>query len=309
MHISPSLLPTTDYPLTPPFSDIFELEEVPLGHQPAGHRFLLSLLATSIYLSIPSVASQTVSLILKTVGPTTVLDYLNFACGKCLVYVNPLPADSHPAVGLENVANILDDEEESCTYKQFTKSFEGLKSHPSTESNSEPLSPVNPEGASPNSEDGRFDDSILREPSYHYGTVSDKIGEACACWLARWATDILQLESKDFETADHGMYSQAVSSNSGIPAVHTSSGKRPKPPIIWGHGGLTAKWVAAIVSADTLFVKSERERYNLARTVVELRRRAGIFAEEELIWSDMFENGIYYTNMVRLPVSQTRPFS
>lgn len=287
--------------MTPPFSGVFESEEVPLGHQPASHRFLLSLLATSIYLSIPSVASQAVTLILKTVGPTTVLDYLNFACGKCLVYVDPLPADSQPAVGLENVANILDDEEESCTYKQFTKSFEGLKS-PSTESNSEPLLPVNPEEASPNSEDGGFDDAIPKEPSYHYGAVSDKIGEACACWLARWATDMLQLESKDFETVDHGMYSQAVPSNSGIPAVHALSIKRPKPPIIWGHGGLTAKWVAAIVSADTLFVDSERERYNFARAVVELRRKGGILAEEELVWNDMFENGIYYINMVRLPV-------
>lgn len=291
MHVSPSLLPTTDHPLTPPFSGLFDKEDVPFGHQPAGHRFLLSLLATSIYLSIPSVASQTVSLILRTVGPTTVLDYLNFACGKCLVFVDPLPSDSQPAVGLENIASILDEEERSITHRQFTKSFEGLKTQPSTDFNSEPVSPVE------TSEYDEVENSKPKEPSYHYGTVSDKIGEACACWLTRWATDILQLEIDGLESADHGICPQRVYT------VQTSSGKSFSSPVIWGRGGLTAEWIAAIVSADTLFVKSERERYDLARTVVELRRRDGILAEEEMIWSDMFETGIYYTNLVRLPVS------
>jgi hypothetical protein len=49
-----------------------------------------------------------------------------------------------------------------------------------------------------------------------------------------------------------------------------------------------------------LFVKGERERYDLAKAVVELRRSEGILKEEEGEWAKMFLDGIYYANMVRL---------
>lgn len=69
-------------------------------------------------------------------------------------------------------------------------------------------------------------------------------------------------------------------------------------PLIWARGGLTSTWIRELVSSDALFVKGERERYDLARTVVELRRRQGIDEEEERDWDIMFRDGIYYTNMV-----------
>jgi hypothetical protein len=50
------------------------------------------------------------------------------------------------------------------------------------------------------------------------------------------------------------------------------------------------------------FVKGERERYDLAKAVVELRRNEGILEEEEAEWTKMFLEGIYYANMVRLVI-------
>jgi hypothetical protein len=49
-----------------------------------------------------------------------------------------------------------------------------------------------------------------------------------------------------------------------------------------------------------LFIKSERERHDLAKAVVELRRNEGLLEDEEVEWMKMFTEGIYYANMVRL---------
>ena len=48
---------------------------------PATPRFLLSLLATSIYLNIPSVTAQALTLVLCSITPFTVIPYLRFAIG------------------------------------------------------------------------------------------------------------------------------------------------------------------------------------------------------------------------------------
>ena len=291
LFVSPNLIPTTEHPLTPPFSGVFHKDEVPSGQQPASHRFLLSLLATSIYLSIPSIAAQTLSLILKTVGPTTITDYLNFACGTSLIITNPQPCDIRPAVGLENIATHADDiDTESMTHRQFTKEC----SLSSFDTGKEKLCMIGAEDGLPDSEEAVNEEGIPKEPSCHYGKLSDKIGEACACWLTRWAVDILQLEIEDcsgvgdcdIAGADSGrMTTQEFDNN-------------PSQLLIWRRGGLTAKWVSSIISADTLFVRNERERYDLARKIVEHRRKDGIVDAEEGVWYDMFEHGIHYTNMV-----------
>ena len=260
--------------MTPPFSGSFQPDDVPPGHQLADHRFLLSLLATSIFLSIPSVAAQTLSLILKTIGPTTIRHYLSFACGTSLVVVHPKPADVQPAVGLESIATQIEDHVESILHQQFTKGFEVIEGS---------LSALD-------SEESRPEECI--QPSCHYGKISDKIGEACACWLTRWAIDILQLENELKDRGDDNVEC-GVNSEDAIPQ------KSDNQLLLWRRGGLTPKWISAIISADTLFVKNEMERYNLARTVVELRRSDGIIADEESIWNDMFEHGIHYANMVR----------
>jgi hypothetical protein len=61
---------------------------------------------------------------------------------------------------------------------------------------------------------------------------------------------------------------------------------------------LNHRWVRALISSDALFVSGERERYDLAKCVVDLRRRSGIDDEEEEEWSRMFSTAIYYLHMV-----------
>jgi hypothetical protein len=73
-----------------------------------------------------------------------------------------------------------------------------------------------------------------------------------------------------------------------------------KFPVLWNRGGLSLKWIRVLLSSDALFVKSERDRYNLARSVVELRRSSGILQDEEDAWDQVFETAIYYANMVGL---------
>ena len=301
LYVSPTLIPTTRQPFIPPSKS--SDHEITDGSQPATPRFLLSLLATSIYLSIPSVASQALSLVLKTVGPTTVIQYLNFSCGKTLSHLGDCEDDSKAAIGLENVAQLMNDEQSSHLSKSYPQSTISTKewtanhveddlteSYPTVESSSE---------------SSESESAISSRPASYYGSVSDKIGEACVCWLTRWAANVLQLETEEetriYPNPDPRTRSKSLSSfdpKIAISASFASSLKAFEFPTIFRVGGLSAKWVSAIVSADTLFIKGEKQRYNFARTIVELRRRNGILDHEERVWKDMFENGIYYSNMV-----------
>ncbi|KAF9569807.1 hypothetical protein CPC08DRAFT_756787 [Agrocybe pediades] len=290
LYVSPNLVPTTKHPLTPAFSGTLLPEERTTGTHPATPVFLQSLLATAIYLSIPSVASQALSLILKTIGPTTVLPYLNFACGKILdIYSDDSLAESAAAVGLENVAQLLDTDDVS----SVMTGRNSLLTQSSVLVNSE----VNaPEYTTESLEGGDYSTQL---PTHHYGSVSDKIGEACACWLTRWATDILQLEIRNATTVLINRPEQKSRGvgNSNHPVDFPLPSSSSSDICIFGRRGLPAKWVAAVVGSDTLFVKSERERYNFARSVVELRRQEGLLEEEEIIWTDMFDSGIHYEHM------------
>lgn len=86
------------------------IKTCPADHHPASPRFLLSLLATALFLSIPSVASQALTSILKTVGPYTAVRYLHFAIGKGIG--EPEGEEPETAIGLEGIAEMLKDEEE-----------------------------------------------------------------------------------------------------------------------------------------------------------------------------------------------------
>ncbi|KAF8807640.1 hypothetical protein BYT27DRAFT_6580338 [Phlegmacium glaucopus] len=297
LHVSPSLIPTIVHPLTPIYSGITEVDEVPAGHHPATPGFLLSLLATAIYLSIPAIASQALSLILKTIGPSTVLQYLNFACGKPVLRTYPADDYTQAAVGLEHLAEMLDDFEAlhiSTAHHQTFKATESLISK--DEGSAISLSTLNTSRSAELS-DGGFGDFGEDGPSYCYGVVSDKIGEACSCWLARWATDMLHYEEGN-DTQDFENMNSRAHSDSLLYVIETrKSASAILRPVIWGRGGLDAKWISALVSADTLFVRNERGRYNLARSIVELRRRTGIHDDEEKIWTQMFERDIYYPHM------------
>ncbi|KAH9920276.1 uncharacterized protein B0H18DRAFT_1024540 [Fomitopsis serialis] len=160
------------------------------------------------------------------------------------------------------------------------------------------------------------------EPHYYYGAVSDKVGEAAACWLARWGGDVLACEvevvgGKDAEArgpVERGTRKRGLTAPSRFaPPEGAGKGKeraggedgvetRCAVPVVWRRGGLSARWARGVLSSDALFVKGERERYDMAKAVVEMRR--GVPLEEpedadveEREWEELFRTGIYYENM------------
>ncbi|EGN92679.1 hypothetical protein SERLA73DRAFT_127272 [Serpula lacrymans var. lacrymans S7.3] len=303
LFISPSLIPSTSHPLTPAFPGPPSPDNILPNHHHATPRFLLSLLATSVYLSIPSLASQALSCILNTVGPYTAVQYLTFAIGKA---ISP-PDEKEPqaAVGLEAIAELT---KEGSVAESAAPSEVGTISQKQGRDLNERLRDMDiKEDPTENGSD--VDDTAvgsIYEQCFHYGAVSDKVGEAAVCWLARWAPDMLPHEEKLSQGNELPVSSQpsqsrrradTMPSKPGSSAGYSSSPSPHTVPLIWARGGLSAKWVRVLISADAFFVKGERERYDLARRVVELRRRAGIDAEEEKEWETLFSEGIYYANM------------
>ncbi|KAF7340126.1 BTB domain-containing protein [Mycena venus] len=266
LHIFPSLVPSTAQPLTSAFpftsADLQIHPPTPSGHHPGTPRFLVSLLATSVYLSIPSLAAHALASILSTMGPYTVMQYLDFALGKPIGPPDPDWNEPDAAVGLEHIAQNIPDEASSAV---------SIRS-------------VDTDDAPP-------------EKQFHYGAISDKVGEAAACWLARWAPDMLAFEERKagIKTASE----PAVLSRRRAKPEASSVSDYSAVPTIWDRDGLSVKWVCALASADTLFVRGERARYDFARSVVELRRRHGILQEEEDAWktfsSRAFITAIWYT--------------
>ncbi|KAG2070691.1 hypothetical protein BDR04DRAFT_1076522 [Suillus decipiens] len=311
LYIPPSLIPNTSHPLTPSFFGPPLPFDTPKGHQTASPQLLLSLLATAVYLSIPSMASLAVNCIMNTIGPYTVIPYLNFAIGKAI--------EAHPdhkneaAVGLENIGQPVTSQSRSSSTSRSPLRTSSTKQDPADDL-SDKLLDLDVQKEDPAEFDeaqSEPDDGPVREPHFHYGLLSDKIGEAAACWIARWGADMLIYEEK----ASCGP--ELPVTPVPIPAQNVSSRKRadtmpakpstfseptvPEPhviPVIWARGGLNSKWVRHILGSDLLFVKGEKERYDMACTIVELRRRQGIDEEEEKDWEMMFRESIYYANLL-----------
>jgi hypothetical protein len=279
---------------------------------------------------MPSLTAQALNSALSTIGPFTVIDYLRFAYGEG---IGPLQdGDLDPLVGLEHVAQLVKTEPADCTSTSngsgnpaqdkvvecFSQNLEALSVEEQVHSSQ--TSSINGEGLPVEKEDPaelspEFDgpssiDETESDLSFSYGAVSDRIGEACVCWLARWGTDMLAYEQQVASAPKQATSFMPMSTPPrAIGRRSTASGWRsrnpdifssppPKVPLIWRRGGLTAVWVRALVSSDLLFVKGEKERYDLAKAVVELRRGAGVLEDEEVEWTKMFSEGIYYANMV-----------
>ena len=292
LHVSPTLIPTPSVPLTPSFSGSASLSEPPPGHHPATARFLLSLLATAVYLSIPFTVSQALNLIVGSVGPHTVVQYLNFAIGKPIEGQDGTEPEA--AVGLEKLAEPLID----ASHMSLTQT--SIRHASESEDVSQKLEDLDIKKEDPS--ESLFDgsemgqDDITPDPSSHYGAVSDKIGEAAACWLARWGPDMLAYEEAFIKEIPA---SEAGTRPSSLPVRAKASARSLNNiPTIWRRGSLNPKWIVALVSSDALFVKGERERYDFAKAVVDLRRASGIDNEEEEEWARMFSTGIYYLHMV-----------
>jgi hypothetical protein len=208
------------------------------------------------------------------------------------------------AIGLENLAEKIQDDAtgESSTSIRTTKREQvQQESESETEQMSQKLDDLDIRKEDP-SESSSDSFEMVHEHQNdrafsHYGAVSDKIGEATACWLARWGPDILPYEERSCGDAFIPVDSPGVGPILNPSQVEETS-SNVVIPAVWARGGLNHKWVRALISSDALFVNGERERYDLAKYVVDLRRRSGIDEEEEEEWSRMFSTAIYYLHMV-----------
>lgn len=288
------------------------------------------------------------SSILKTVGPYTAVRYLNFAIGKGIG--DPECEELEAAVGLESVAEVLKDEEEESLAESLGSPIETPRAMSSEElseklkglsvefdriaemevqrSDQLDIKKEDPSDMASESSHAPSHTPYHSEPTLFYGGVSDKIGEAAACWLARWGSDMLRLELQDANSSSSTkvagkeqaprtpqrtstMRKRATTIPSDSLAARGMSAFAPQSvkivpesiintPVIWRRGGLDARWVRGVLSSDSLFVQGEKERYDMARAVVDLRRADGILPEEETEFDQLFAKGIYYANMVRL---------
>lgn len=329
-----SLIPTPIHPLTPAFTtseDPFELEDRFRGD---GHcfdtspRLLLSLLATTTYLGQDELMKEVLTMILRTVCPFTLCRYLNFAIGEGLGEEEWRGQTKEPAPGIKHAARRLriEEEGEAASGPSSSRSRSARSSTDSTGSNTKvqddeqilrnpggsrrtsrpsPLSFDNSPPSAGRLEDSAEDEEIEAYMPHFYGFASDKIGEACCCFLTRWGLEILDRESRFPNPAE--------------------TGEEP-PWRVFASGGLHAKFVRALLSSDQLFVKDEMSRYKAARKILDLRRResqedgAGDLGlsvarieldsemteeeEDEIELEKVFTDGIYYTHMVSLNMAR-----
>lgn len=315
-----ALIPTPVHPLSPCFAGDIDISypdiiaSLPPRTQLATPRLLLSLLATTIYLGHSSLLREVLSLILRTIGPGTIERYLSFAVGGGIGDEEWDGQTEEGARGLEDVAKPLAREMRHSSAGSSPR--KGRRARNSTDSaistgksddeelksegpghglglgsgrrRSKP-SPLSFEPSSP-LDSHETDDEAL---PHFYGFASDKIGEACCCFLTRWGTEILTQEAKLDED--------------------------DPPWRVFARGGIHAKFVRALLSSDSLFVRNEMDRYRAARKVLDLRRRgkedegdlgmsqlsmATGSEEDDSDWEDeeelekVFTDGIYYTHMV-----------
>ena len=294
LYTCPSLIPTLSEPLTTAYTHPSAPKSpAPHDHHPATPRFLLSLLSTAIYLSIPSVASDALRRILASVGPCTVVRYLDYAIGRGIGGEDEGSPEPHAAVGLEHIGGDLSPPSHSHSH-----SHSRLPSHSLHASASASAS----EHASESELDAKLGEMHLHEAddgAYFYGAVGNRIGEAAACFLARWGFDLFAAEEEEalsaFAVPSPRCGTTATAAASGGADAHTTTDGVPR---IWTRG-LSARWVRGLVCSDEFFVQGEWKRYEFATRVVELRRSLkGVVREEEREWRRLFEEGIYYSSLV-----------
>ena len=249
------------------------------------------------------------------------MSYLNFAIGNGIGGLDC--EDDIPAVGLEHLCfPFPEPEREELPMSSSTSTMHPLQtlrpsSDPSLIQKEDPaaLSPTSTASSSLSLSDfaSAFSDEFeMRNSSAgcSYGPVSDKIGEVATCWLARWGSDMLAYEEQVSMSAEGDQqtirgrrpmsYDSSAPSSSFIPPVVTDV------PHIWrkGKGGLSTKWCCTLLGADSFFVKSERDRYEMAKRVVDLRNSLDDYTfdedEDEREWTDLFSHGIHYMHMVCL---------
>lgn len=231
----------------------------PLGEgcaMPATPRFLLSLLATSLYLGIPSLTSSTLTLIMASFTPYTVPTYLSFALGKPILGAREarLREEDHdrswwdwelegPCWGLEGVGKLVassgDEEEEDfqsydpkqeSTTPPTEECFDEAEDHKPTRSSS-----MQGQGAITDFHQAKASrDSTPQAipprpassapPLLDYGATAHRIAESVFCYLARWGVDLVESEEDKWQQDEDPLddwIDEAVQSRDG-----SSSGRQ-----------------------------------------------------------------------------------
>ena len=315
LYTCPSLILTLSEPPTTAYTHP-SAPKASVPH-PATPRFLLSLLSTAIYLSIPSIVSKALQRILASVGPCTVVRYLNYAIGRGIGAEDEGPgADPHVAVGLEHVGkNLSPQVDDAQSLSHSLHAFSYATSRTALDYTHMPAAELELEakrGEVHLREYTDDDGAASGRPAYLYGAIGNRIGEAATCFLARWGVDLFATEEGGLPSAPAFA---AASPRAGrrllllVINIHTNTttgGAYARPhqasvvdaSHIWTRG-LSARWVSGLISSDAFFVQGELKRYEFARRVLELRRNLnGVIREEERGWRKLFEEGIYYSNLV-----------
>ncbi|TIC41760.1 hypothetical protein E3Q08_03108 [Wallemia mellicola] len=278
--------PTPQYPLTPSYPTFEQPQSNSSNTQLATPEFCVSLIATAIYLGCPSIANKALNFILASISPINVSFFLKFALGEGLgAHRHWYPGEQEAAVGMEEIGLVMEkclDTHIETSESEATPSGVATPISASHENNLDKLSTIDIASKTEDySVDSDTEDYI---PSFHYGAASDKVGEACVCWLSRWALEIIEIE--DILVNDDG----EITHPSGCIPFAT-----------WSLEGIPAKWIRAVISSDSLFVPGgEWQRYKLASRIVELRRRqnkGALSYSDECEFDRMFADGIYYTHM------------
>ncbi|CUA77499.1 hypothetical protein RSOLAG22IIIB_02514 [Rhizoctonia solani] len=204
LFVDQALLPSTKNPF--PITSPPALGSAPPGSHPATPRFLLSLLATSNYLNIPSVSNQALNLVLSTISPWTITRYFGFAIGHGIGLTEGNEPEA--AVGLDAIGQPAPAVVAKPSPNEAAK-IDEVSPQEEEEEEEDLVKVGSPGNSTPHLLKDRTISNTSRETcdtksicteygedeqTFFYGVVGDKVGEACACWLTRWGADILALE-------------------------------------------------------------------------------------------------------------------
>ena len=170
LSLDPKLTPSPTYPLTPSYPS-FDISTVPSkDKQLATPEFCVSLVATSIYLGCPSITNKALSFILASISPINVSFYLRFALGEGLGSKRIwYPGEQEPCIGMEDLGKLIE--------KPLETHHELTESEISHDNTTERFSNIDIGSPNTNDQHSSFEsDSSNYNPSFHYGSASDKVG-------------------------------------------------------------------------------------------------------------------------------------
>ncbi|KAI5477083.1 hypothetical protein MNV49_006882 [Pseudohyphozyma bogoriensis] len=247
------------HPLGEPFERLWlevnlgvksEVKEEEVDGMVADPGFLLSLLASATYLEIPIVQKQAFEMIMDSLTPWTIGRFLSYALGNGKVMQTKEEWDEG-CLGLEGVGR---------PYRLSRKTSKASSFETADQF-----------------DESEEDDEDVEGETIFVGPEGERVGEACACWLSKWGSEILAVEEW---LEAHPDRADAL--------------EKSTPPLrLWSSlpGGISAAWVRGVISSDSFFLGSsvtgtmgspkdggtgvdgEWERYEFAKRVVELRRR------------------------------------